>query len=390
VRALGGPLGVVAAAWLVAACLPPYEYVADESASTSAAGTATTAATTSAAATSTAATTASSGANTTSTSSESGSGGGGAGGGTSTGDATASGGGAGGDAVVGPLGPAGEGPYGRAQLYFGAPELEEIEWPEQLELHAMVSPDGLRLTRRWHPHEDGGRVAEHVRPGLTSVWSTIDLEHSIRFELHSHLTPNSLDIFSCHGGDQKCVIHSRADVVSPFTIAVYFQDTPWFDGDAEDFCFVPTPDLRHLAFCSDRVSAEDDTATNGAQRLWIARSVDPGDLGAGYEMPELVDVEGFPDDMGPTWFDDEGLTIVFQSNRGVTSDIYVVSRASLDAPFGEPVRIDVLSDDVEEDYFFTMPSLEVLRAQPAGQGYAYFQRARSFLRVPVCVGAPCR
>ena len=284
-----------------------------------------------------------------------------------------------------PLGTAKAGPYGAAQLYFGVAEVEPVAHDENEEFHASVSPDGSRLVRRWGP----GEVAEYVRADLTSGWGDLVHEHYLFYELFPHLSASGLRIFSCHGGELKCVIHARPSLDGDFEIERYFQEIPPFDGAAADFCFTPTPDGEHLAFCSDRRSPEVDEPGGGPRRVWVTRPLDSKIPEAGYGIPVSIPDAGFPGHQDPSWIDDEGLTIAFHSDRGLTRDLFVVSRAAADQELAEPERITALADDSADEAFFSMPSLAVVRQQPCAQSYAYFQRDRALMRVPVCVGAPC-
>ncbi len=291
-----------------------------------------------------------------------------------------------------PVGPASDGPYGAAKIYFGTPEVEAVVEVEFLGRHGgAVSPDGLHFVRVWNANE----VAEHVRSDVLGPWGAPSAPAPLFYELVPRLFRDNLRVVSCHGGEGKCLIHRRETVSAEFVAEHYFQDFPPFDGDAQDVSFTPSADGKLMAFTSTRKSPDDDSPEPGDGDLWTAVANDPDDPTQGYRDLVRHDVPSAAVWVDtPTWLSDDGLTLFFHSPRETDDDLYVTERASIDEPFGPATRLDTLSADISNERHLTMPSLETLSHTTCNAGWAYFHvelglDPGKMWRVPVCAGAPC-
>lgn len=352
------------------------------------------------------------------------------GGGRDGGAGGAAGHGAGGDGSGGSracpdLGPATDGPYGDAELYFGAPTTFQSLPQDYVsggtqpaaQRSLGISGDGLVLASR---ETQNAPIVLRRRDDIRAPWeSSLGYLSDPFTDTDPHFDADGRTLFACTSSEGICSVFRRSSPEGGFDSTLdpgeaTFDFGPFFHEKhaAIDRSFVPTPDLVHLAFASSR--SHDSTTSNdggdgtGVTDLWMARAIDPADLSLGYTDLHHLDVASaapnlpavaqpkWPEE-APGWLADDGRTIVFHSGRSADFDLYVTSGDPETGSFGEAVRIDALSEEGFFEESFTMPSLATL-ALSCGRGEAYFRRfelnqfggsASSVQRVTVCVGAPC-
>jgi hypothetical protein len=309
------------------------------------------------------------------------------------GGSSTSGGGGTGDGTGGAGGqvPPPEGPYGPEAIYFGEPEVEpSFAGPYAIQ-GGSISPDGLRFVQGW----TNKSVHETPRQSSRSGWEDAYAPHYTFFELHPRLSGDNRTLYSCHGGEKECMMHRREGTGpdDDFVGVHWFQDSPPFEGDAYDDAFTPTPTGHLLAFSSNRAGPTDGSIGTEDRDLWIASASagDPYDPPRHYSGLEKVPASLVGRDEHPSWLSDDGLTLIFYAGPEDQEDLFLVSRPSTDVPFGSEVQLPMSRPDTSEREL-TLPSIATLQA--AGQAYAYYEvtapvEARAWMRVPVCIGAPC-
>jgi hypothetical protein len=293
-----------------------------------------------------------------------------------------------------PVGPATNGPYGATKLYFGTPEIDPDLTRSGGQHGGALSIDGTRYVRTWSQYY----VIEDIRSTLLDDWDSQTNPQYVFWDLFPRLTRDSKHLLSCHGGMNKCMLHRRESMAHPFNpdFDHFFQNSPPFDGLAHDSCFTPNADNSVLAFCSNRISADDDEVSSLDRVLWTARAIDPADLTQGFEdlrRHDLTHADEWDDE--PMWVADDGETILFQSRRDGDSDLWVTRVRCDSDDFDVPVKITELSQPGSEERDLTLPSIQQMRDFPCNAAWAYFHRSFSVddgevWRVPVCEGAPCQ
>jgi hypothetical protein len=284
-----------------------------------------------------------------------------------------------------------EGPYGAEALYFGEPEVEPTLAGPYSEQGGSISPDGLRFVQGWTLQ----KVLETPRPDTASSWGDSYGPHTTHYELHPRLSGDNRTLYSCHGGENECMMHRREGTghADDFVGVHWFQDSPPFEGDAFDVAFTPTPSGHLLAFASNRVGASDGSIGSEDLDLWIASASagDPYDPPRHYSALEKIPASLVGRNEQPCWLSDDGLTLIFYAGPEDHEDLFLVSRPSADVPFGSEVALPISRPDTSEREL-TLPSIATLQA--SGKAYAYYEitapeEARAWMRVPVCIGAPC-
>jgi len=284
------------------------------------------------------------------------------------------------------------GPFGTELLYFGDPEPDpSLNGP--LQAHGgAVSPDGLRFIQGWSLQT----VLEAPWALAAESWAEPYASSPTFYELHPRLSADNLHLYTCHGGEMKCMLHGRyaANPEAEFVKEYYFQDFMPFNGSASDFAFTPAADGRTLAFASNRVGPYDDTGSAKKLDLWLAHAA-PSDDGVPplhFEHLEKIEAASMVNSHEePSWLSDEALTLIFYTGEDEGLDIILTERATENDTFGTGIRLPFSEANVGEKDL-TLPSIKTLQA--CGGGYAYYeivapQSKRAWMRVPVCIGAPC-
>jgi Tol biopolymer transport system component len=131
-------------------------------------------------------------------------------------------------------------------------------------------------------------------------------------------------------------------------------------------------DGRSLLFVSSR------TSDNLGSNIWVSERGGAGEaFGAATELAGVntdAREEGF-------WLSDDGLSLVFASNRGLEEpdmDIWVAVRESRESPFEEPENLSVLNTaGIEIDPALTADGFELFFASDRGGTMQLYRSARS-------------
>lgn len=278
----------------------------------------------------------------------------------------------------------------------------------------LLSSSGERMMGTLNGHCLDDNVAWGWFPVLERVrqvggsWG-VPIVHCLNANSHPFLLgPNRL--FTHHGCGQHGLFRSRQSTASDFQVEhdLFFADG--VDGGVSNASifgpnddrvaashFTMNPEGRFLAFASNRRSAADagtdapqsGVCPGGHRALYLATANDPGQPSAGF-----IDVTAVESPIDgslnyPMWLSDNGLRLIFTSNRDGDFDVFQIARPTLDEGFGAAEKIAALSTQYEEQTV-TLPSLAAIVAQGC-RGTAYVVVASSpvdylLYEAPVCLG----